>query len=370
MKNFDACLKPLLEHEGGNDDDPQDPGGRTSRGIIQREWDEYVKRHPGLPSDVWDAPDSCVADIYRKQYWDVLRCDDLPAGVDYAVFDYGVNSGVSRAAKALQRFIGASIDGEIGPDTIYLADGDPEGDISKICDERLAFLQGLHTWPRFGRGWTTRVNEVRALALKMAAAATVVAQKPASGWLSALVAAVMAIFRGAPTQPPAPVPPHPASIEPPWMRAAIKEIGFHEIGENQGIEKYVVGGKTGGTVGEPWCADFANYCLEIVGIPGTHSAMARSFSHHPNFVKLAGPAYGAVVVMWRGVPNGTSGHVYFYKGETKDGNIGLGGNQKDSVCEQLQPRARVLGYFWPKSVPLPKIGPINIDSDASEGTES
>lgn len=190
------------------------------------------------------------------------------------------------------------------------------------------------------------------------------------GWLAALVSALIAMFRGRAAKPAeVPVTTVPASSAP-WMPVAIKEIGFHEIGENHGIEKYIIGGKTGGTDGEFWCADFANYCFETAGVPGTRSAMARSFSHHPNFIKLAGPAYGAVVVMWRGSPTGTSGHVYFYKAETKNGIVGLGGNQKDSVCEQLQPRARVLGFFWPKSVPLPKIGPINIDSDASEGSES
>ena len=169
--SYGEALARLLVHEGGNDDDPRDPGGRTSRGILQREWDAWRRTRPGLPTDVWRAPQDQVEAIYRQKYWDALRCDDLPAGVDYAVFDYGVNSGIGRAAKVLQRLVGTAVDGEVGPDTIAAAARANAGKlIEAICDERLAFLQGLRTWPTFGKGWTRRVREVRAAALAMNAA--------------------------------------------------------------------------------------------------------------------------------------------------------------------------------------------------------
>src|SRR5215468_5279465 len=60
LSNFNKCLPLLLEHEGGNDDDPRDPGGRTSRGILQSEWDVWRLSHPGLPSDVFQAPQDQV----------------------------------------------------------------------------------------------------------------------------------------------------------------------------------------------------------------------------------------------------------------------------------------------------------------------
>jgi len=171
MQNFDACLKPLLEHEGGNDDDPQDPGGRTSRGIVQSEYNKYRKRHRQETRDVWSASDAEVKDIYKTEYWDVLRCDELPAGVDYCVFDYGVNSGIGRAANVLQKVVGVNMDGSIGAATVNAVKGkDAKSVITAISSERLAFLQRLHTWPSFGRGWERRVNEVKALSLKMAGA--------------------------------------------------------------------------------------------------------------------------------------------------------------------------------------------------------
>ena len=172
--SYGEALARLLVHEGGNDDDPRDPGGRTSRGILQREWDVWRRSHPGLPADVWRAPQDQVEAVYRQNYWDALRCDDLPAGVDYAVFDYGVNSGIGRAAKVLQRLVATAVDGEVGPDTVAAAKrAKAAALIEAICDERLAFLQGLRTWPTFGKGWSRRVREVRAGALKMAKSAGV-----------------------------------------------------------------------------------------------------------------------------------------------------------------------------------------------------
>jgi lysozyme family protein len=121
---------------------------------------------------VWRAPQDQVEAIYRQNYWNALRCDALPAGVDYAVFDYGVNSGIGRAAKVLQRLVAAAVDGEVGPATIAATKrANATALIEAICDERPAFLQGLRTWPTFGKGWSRRVREVRAAALKMAKAA-------------------------------------------------------------------------------------------------------------------------------------------------------------------------------------------------------
>jgi lysozyme family protein len=109
--------------------------------------------------------------IYRNAYWNVLRCDELPAGLDYAVFDYGVNSGVSRAAKVLQRLLGLTDDGGV-TDAVLAAvrKGNAADLAARLCDERLAFLKQLKTWPVFGTGWTRRVAEVRTAALAMASA--------------------------------------------------------------------------------------------------------------------------------------------------------------------------------------------------------
>lgn len=168
MSNFDKCLKPLLEDEGGNDDDPHDPGGRTSRGIIQSEYNHYRHAHSLIQRDVWSASDAEVSDIYKTEYWDVLQCEFMPAGVDYCVFDYGVNSGISRSAKVLQRIVGAEVDGIVGPETVRMVSGMPSENIINVMSaERLSFLEHLGTWGRYGRGWSRRVKHVKSLSLQM-----------------------------------------------------------------------------------------------------------------------------------------------------------------------------------------------------------
>src|SRR5262249_36640249 len=87
-------------------------------------------------------------------------------------------------------------------------------------------------------------------------------------------------------------------------------------------------------------------------------AMARSFEHDPNFVRLGGPALGAVATMWRGSPTAGTGHVFFYLGENTQGVLGLAGNQSDGVREAYQDRSRIVCYFWPRAVPLPTVGKV------------
>src|SRR5262249_25058993 len=193
-----------LVHEGGNDDDPRDPGGRTPRGILQREWDGWRRSHPGLPADGWRAPQDQVEAIYRQKDWDALGFGELPSGVDYAVFDYGVNSGIGRAAKVLQRLVATSADGEVGPDTIAAAArANAATLIAAICDERLAFLQGLRTWPTFGKGWGRRVREVRAAARAMAAPPSPQGEGPARRSNAARPASPPAVAPAAPVPAPA-----------------------------------------------------------------------------------------------------------------------------------------------------------------------
>lgn len=167
-ENYAESLHRLLAHEGGYSDYPSDPGGPTKFGITLAVYRQYAK--PGVTAANVRAMTIGEAEaIYRARYWDVLRCDELPAGVDDAVFDYGVNSGADRAARALQRIVAVKDDGVIGPLTLAAAARRDAADvINALCDERLRFLRGLRTWPVFGKGWTRRVAEVRKAALALA----------------------------------------------------------------------------------------------------------------------------------------------------------------------------------------------------------
>lgn len=167
--NFEQCLAFVLKHEGGYVNNPKDPGGRTNLGVTQKVYEAYVG-HPVTEADMRSLTPEMVEPIYKRNYWDVLRCDDLPDGVDYAVFDLGVNSGTRRAAKILQKCAGVPDDGIIGPMTMKaVSECNPRHLASDICETRLAFLQGLPIWDTFGRGWGRRVAEVEETASSMMA---------------------------------------------------------------------------------------------------------------------------------------------------------------------------------------------------------
>jgi len=165
--NFEKSLAELLKHEGGFVNHPSDPGGATNLGVTQSVWEDWIDRAVSEENMKALTP-AKVAPLYKELYWDRVKGDKLPSGVDYCVFDAAVNSGVSRAAKWLQTTVGAVADGAIGEQTqkqVLLTN--PLMIIDKYSANRLAFLQRLATWPTFGKGWERRVEEVRVTALKM-----------------------------------------------------------------------------------------------------------------------------------------------------------------------------------------------------------
>lgn len=195
--NFNACLSHVLASEGGYVDHPRDPGGATNMGITF----ETLKEWRGTritKTDVRNLTREEAASIYRARYWDVVRGDDLPAGLDLVAFDAAVNSGPSRGIKWLQAGLGAIVDGKMGPATMAaIGNTSPSTAINRACDMRMTFLRGLDTWSVFGKGWSSRVEDVRATALRMALrpASAPTHQEPSSFWTD-MVKAILGIIRG------------------------------------------------------------------------------------------------------------------------------------------------------------------------------
>src|SRR5947209_9020455 len=165
---YAEAIRRVLLSEGGYVNHPSDPGGPTNFGITLRDYRKFVKSN-ATAADVRAMKVEEAKAIYRGKYWNVVRGDDLPAGLDYCLFDYAVNSGTGRAPKVLQRVLGAPATGRMDEATLAAARGRDARALSQaVCDERLRFLQGLKTWPVFGRGWSKRVGEVRVAALALA----------------------------------------------------------------------------------------------------------------------------------------------------------------------------------------------------------
>jgi lysozyme family protein len=166
--NFNRALQATFREEGGFVNNPKDPGGATNKGITIGTYRRYVNRR-GTVADLKAITDEQAGKIYRTKYWNKINADELPSGIDYATYDFAVNSGPARAAKYLQRILGVQQDGIIGNVTLAAAmAADSAKTIDRLCDDRLAFLKRIKGWATFGNGWTSRVARVRALAKDMA----------------------------------------------------------------------------------------------------------------------------------------------------------------------------------------------------------
>ena len=165
--NFDKCLHMLLEHEGGYVNDSRDSGGMTNLGVTKRVYDEWIGRE-STEQEMRDLTPDDVAPIYKKNYWDRVKGDYVPSGVDWCLYDWAVNSGSGRPAKAVQRAVGATPDGVIGKQTVGLImEKDPKYIIDYVYTVRQAFYEGLDDYKHFGRGWSRRNTETLHQAMKM-----------------------------------------------------------------------------------------------------------------------------------------------------------------------------------------------------------
>ena len=160
---FSEALEVILHHEGGYVNHPKDPGGETNLGVTKRVYEDF-----GGTKDMKELTKEDVEPIYKKNYWDRVKGDNLPEGLDLCIFDFAVNAGPGRAAKFLQKLIGVTQDGGIGPQTLGALQSAIGEDvrtqtremIEKYQAERHNYYQSLSTFETFGRGWTRRVDEV------------------------------------------------------------------------------------------------------------------------------------------------------------------------------------------------------------------
>jgi len=167
-ENWDACFAMVIKHEGGFVDHPRDPGGMTNLGVTRSAWQGYLNRDV-TEAEMRALTPEVVKPFYKSLYWDRIKADSLPSGVDYAAYDLAVNSGPHRAAQYLQQIAGVTVDGMIGPKSLEAIKAcDAKETADAICDMRLDFLKKLSTFGTFGRGWTDRVGKVKAKAISMA----------------------------------------------------------------------------------------------------------------------------------------------------------------------------------------------------------
>jgi lysozyme family protein len=166
--SFPHALAFILRQEGGFVHHPADPGGATQFGITRRTL-ALSRGRPVSVDDVRALTREEAGYIYRSLYWNAVRADELPAGIDLVVFDIAVNSGPGRAVRLLQAALDVDVDGILGPVTMSTARAaEPSETIRGLTRLRLAFLARLSGWPVFGRGWRRRALAVEQEALRRA----------------------------------------------------------------------------------------------------------------------------------------------------------------------------------------------------------
>lgn len=175
-ETLELSLDRIFGHEGGLSTDRGDPGnwssGRVRVGFLGGT--KYgvtcatLGRHRGLGraaslDEIKALTREEAAEIYRGNYWRLIRGDDLPAGLDHMMLDTSIHSGPARSVKILQRVLGVKEDGLVGAQTMaalerFVRERGVEALIRAYAEERMAFLRRLQAWPRYARGWTIRVT--------------------------------------------------------------------------------------------------------------------------------------------------------------------------------------------------------------------
>ncbi len=151
-ENFDEALKAILKHEGGFVNHPKDPGGMTNLGVTKKVWEEWVGHAVDEKAMRALTPET-VGPMYKKKYWDAVKGDEMPDGLDYLMFDFAINAGPGRAIKTMQS----------------LKDANQSELVAKFSAEKEAFYRSLPTFGTFGKGWLRRVAEAKTHAESMLA---------------------------------------------------------------------------------------------------------------------------------------------------------------------------------------------------------
>jgi len=165
--NWDNAFRLMLQSEGGFVNHPSDPGGMTNLGVTKATWESWVGREVD-EAEMRGLTPKRVEPLYKERYWDAVRGDELPMGLDYLMFDFAVNAGAGRAIKTLQIDVNVNPDGLFGPITMAAVQAvDPVKLIERFSQAKEDFYRSLTTFPTFGLGWLNRVAKVKQHATSM-----------------------------------------------------------------------------------------------------------------------------------------------------------------------------------------------------------
>lgn len=156
--DWDSAIAFVLKSEGGYTVDPNDHGGETNFGISKRQYPH---------ENIKDLTEERAREIYRNDYWQACRCDELPSPLAIAVFDAAVNQGDGAAKRMLQIALGVTVDGIIGEQTITAAFKSGAGTLRRFMAQRMAryarTIMRDQTQEVFIENWSGRLMSLAAL---------------------------------------------------------------------------------------------------------------------------------------------------------------------------------------------------------------
>ncbi|MBC7506620.1 MAG: hypothetical protein H7267_12990 [Sandarakinorhabdus sp.] len=172
MSAFDICYPSVIRSEGGYVNNPRDNGGETNLGVTRRAWEAWTGK-PASATDMRALTVAAVRPFYRAMYWNAIHGDSFAPALALCLFHCAVNAGPKRAAKMIQKVVGALPDGSIGPATIaavnlWVATHGVRSAVSAYQNALRDFYHALPTFPTFGNGWLNRAKDVERQALEMA----------------------------------------------------------------------------------------------------------------------------------------------------------------------------------------------------------
>jgi len=169
LSNWQKSFELMLQSEGGFVNHPSDPGGMTNLGVTKATWENWVGRESDEAEMRGLTPEK-VEPLYKKKFWDAVRGDELPVGLDYLAFDFAVNAGPGRSIKIMQSAVGVTPDGGFGPMTMAAVQAvNPVELIERFSQAKEDFYRSLNTFSTFGKGWLNRVADVKVKASEMLA---------------------------------------------------------------------------------------------------------------------------------------------------------------------------------------------------------
>lgn len=164
--NFSRAIDKMLNLEGGKTYEKSDRGGKTNFGITQRTFNTWRDSINKPKADVFKISQEEAKEIYKKNYWDLIKGSQLPHDIAQAILSMALTDGPQDAIKHTQKILGIPPTGIMGPITMKSIWSAAKQKGTKkltnyIVDKQIQRYKSDEQAKTYGRGWTNRAESLR-----------------------------------------------------------------------------------------------------------------------------------------------------------------------------------------------------------------